>query len=53
MPATAVGSAKGRSTIASTNRRPGNRYRTSTQATSRPKTVLSAAATNEALRVTR
>src|SRR4029079_15355427 len=48
MPATAVGSANGKSTSASANRRPGNRYRTSTHATSSPKTVLIIAAPNDA-----
>jgi hypothetical protein len=53
MPATAVGRANGKSTIASTILRPGNRYRTSTHATSSPKTVLINAATRDAPKVTR
>ena len=40
MPATAVGNAKGRSTSASRMRRPGNRYRTRTHASSKPNTAL-------------
>src|SRR5687768_13051285 len=48
MPATAVGSANGKSTSASTNRRPGNWYRTSTQATTKPNTALTAAAISDA-----
>ena len=48
MPATAVGSANGRSTSASTIRLPGNLYRTSTQAASKPSTLLMLAAINEA-----
>ena len=51
IPATAVGSAKGRSTRASTRRRPGKRYRASTHATQRPKTALIDAATAEAPKV--
>jgi hypothetical protein len=48
MPATAVGSANGRSTSASNKRRPGNGYRTSTHATSSPNTAFTAAAANAA-----
>ena len=44
MPATAVGKAKGRSTAASTCRRPGKSYLTSAQATTTPITTLTAAA---------
>src|SRR6266849_10042473 len=47
MPATAVGRAKGRSTRLLMSCRPGNRYRTSTQARSRPKTTLMLAAAND------
>src|SRR6478735_5054077 len=47
MPATAVGSANGMSTIASSMRRPGNRYRTSAQTTSDPTSRLTSAAANE------
>src|SRR5512138_1420813 len=51
MPATAVGSANGRSTSASTIRRPGNSYRTSTHATSSPHTALTIAAASDAPKV--
>ena len=44
MPATAVGSAKGRSTSAETRRLPGNSVRTSTQAINSPNTALISAA---------
>ena len=44
MPATAVGSAKGRSISASTMRRPGIGWRTSSHASSTPNTMLTAAA---------
>src|SRR5260370_1083895 len=44
MPATGVGSANGRSIIASTSLRPGKRVRTSTQAISSPAGTLNAAA---------
>src|ERR1035437_7050275 len=53
MPATAVGSAKGRSTKASTIFLPGNRYRTKTHATSRPKPALIPAAMSDAPNVSR
>src|SRR5215208_2992905 len=53
MPATAVGNAKGRSTMASISRRPGIGYRTSTQATSTPKTTFNDAANADALIVRR
>ena len=48
MPATAVGSAKGRSMIESNSRSPGTRCRISTQATRKPNTALTAVAMNEA-----
>jgi hypothetical protein len=48
MPATAVGSANGRSMSASINRWPGNRYRDSTQATSNPNTAFTLAAASAA-----
>ena len=51
MPETAVGSANGKSTIASTRRFPGKEYRTSIQATANPNTALITAATNEAPRL--
>ncbi len=53
MPATAVGSAKGRSTAASIRRRPGKRYRVSTQARITPKTVSMAAAASAMPKLTR
>ena len=46
-PATAVGSAKGMSTMASNSRRPGKRYRTSAQTMIVPITRLTQAAANE------
>ena len=49
MPLTAVGSANGRSTTASINRRPGNRYRTSVHATTNPNTALIIAAITEVI----
>ena len=48
MPATAVGSANGRSTSASMIRRPGSGCRTSSHASSTPNTMLMAAAAAEA-----
>ena len=53
MPDTAVGSANGKSTIASRRRLPGNVYRTSIQATAKPKKAFSKAAANEAPRLRR
>ena len=53
MPATAVGSANGRSTMASMSRLPGNRYRTKTQATRRPNRALTHAASNAAPKLRR
>ena len=53
MPATAVGSANGRSTMASTSRLKGKVYRTSTQATMRPKKTLIVAAIREAPKLRR
>src|SRR5664279_5906878 len=53
MPSTSVGSAKGRSTKASTIFLPGNRYRTKTHATSRPKPALIPAAMSDAPNVSR
>ena len=51
--ATIVGSANGRSMIASTSRLPGKSSRVSTQATSSPKTKLITATTTEIVSVTR
>ena len=51
IPATAVGSAKGRSMSASTMRRPGKSYRTSTHATSMPNTAFTVAAASDAPRL--
>jgi hypothetical protein len=53
MPATAVGKAKGMSTMASTSFRPGKEYRTNTHATSSPKIELMSAATADAPNVSR
>jgi len=53
MPATAVGSAKGRSTSASTIFLPKKSYRTSTQATMKPKNAFTSAASNDAPNVRR
>src|ERR671911_440481 len=53
MPATAVGNANGKSTKASTSRRPANSYRTSTHATMKPKMPFTHAATNDAVSVSR
>ena len=48
MPATAVGSANGRSISASTSRLPGKSYRTSTHAASAPNTAFTSAAISDA-----
>jgi hypothetical protein len=53
MPATAVGSANGKSTMASTSRLNGNVYRTRTQATMRPNITLISAAIKEAPKLRR
>src|SRR5437764_4633469 len=53
MPATAVGSAKGRSTRESTKRRPVKRYRTSTHATTSPNTAFRSAASTAIPKLTR
>jgi len=53
MPATAVGSANGRSTSASASALPGNRYRVSTHASTDPKTRLISAPRREAKKLSR
>ena len=53
MPATAVGSANGMSTSASTTFFPKNSYRTSTHATMMPKKTLVSAARNDAPKLRR
>ena len=51
MPDTAVGSANGKSIIASINFLPGIVYRTSVQATMKPKKALITAAMNDVMNV--
>src|SRR5450631_2554225 len=53
MPATAVGSANGKSTMASMSRLNGNRYRTKTHAMTSPNTALTAAASSAAPKLNR
>src|SRR5579864_6398456 len=53
IPATAVGSANGKSTSASISRRPGKRYRVSTQAASTPNTELISAPMKDAPKLSR